>query len=47
MPLFLYAINVSGVSIIVLVTTLTPVLGHILSMIITGEKAILIGFLVH
>jgi len=43
-PLFLYAINVSGVSIIVLVTTLTPVLGRILSMIIADEKVNLIGF---
>lgn len=43
-PLFLYAISISGVSISVLVTTLTPILGRVLSMIIVGERINIKGF---
>ncbi|RLG84540.1 MAG: EamA family transporter [Thermoprotei archaeon] len=42
-PLFLYAIDSIGVSATVLATTLTPVLGRILSSIIAGEKVNLKG----
>jgi len=44
-PLFLYAISMSGVSISVLVTTLTPVLGRILSMVVAGERINIKGFI--
>jgi len=38
MPLFLYAVDVVGVSVTVLATTLTPVLGRLFSILIAGEK---------
>ncbi len=43
MPLFLYALNVVGVSVTVLVTALSPVLGRITSRILAGEEVTIKG----
>lgn len=44
-PLFLYAINIVGVSTTVLTTALTPVIGRIASRLIAGEATSALGFL--
>ncbi len=43
MPLFLYALNIVGVSVTVLVTALSPVLGRITSRILASEEVTIKG----